>query len=254
MYSVYKHTSPSGKVYIGVTKQKPQMRWQNGLGYRTQEYFYRAIQKYGWDNFVHEIVYQTENYTDANRMEIELIARYKSSDKNYGYNIEGGGNLKKTVSESTRQKLRERNTSPEHLKLIAQINAKRWSDPDEHKRMSERMSGSNNPMYGTKLTEEHGRKLKEGFAKVVFAGKKGADNPMYGKHHSEEVKKRLSKGKMGANNPRARQVVCVETQVIYDSVRDAYRATGIRWDSISRVCLGKGETAGGFHWEYVKEV
>lgn len=27
MYSVYKHTSPSGKVYIGITKQKPVKRW-----------------------------------------------------------------------------------------------------------------------------------------------------------------------------------------------------------------------------------
>ena len=111
MYNIYKHTSPSGKVYIGVTKQKPQTRWQNGLGYRTQDYFYRAIRKYGWDNFKHEIVYQTESYTDANRKEAELIAMYKSNDKIYGYNIESGGNLKKTVSESTKQKLRN------HLRL-----------------------------------------------------------------------------------------------------------------------------------------
>lgn len=95
MYSVYKHTSPSGKVYIGVTKQPPHLRWQNGLGYRTQEYFYRAILKYGWDNFEHEVVYQTESYEDANRKETELIAKYSSTNKNFGYNIESGGNLKK---------------------------------------------------------------------------------------------------------------------------------------------------------------
>lgn len=135
--------------------------------------------------------------------------------------------------------------------MMARINAKRWSDPEEHRKMSERTRGENNPMYGKKLTDEHKRKLKEGFDKVVFVGQKGADNPMYGKHHSEEVKKRLSERKMGTLNPRARQVICVETQVRYDSVRDAYRVTGVRYDSISRVCSGKGETAGGFHWEYV---
>lgn len=254
MYSVYKHTSPSGKVYIGVTKQQPHLRWQNGLGYRTQEYFYRAILKYGWDNFEHEIVYQTESYVDANSKEIELIAKYNSTDKNYGYNIENGGNLKKTVSESTRLKLRNHHTTPEYRKLVLQINATRWSDPEEHRKMSERTSGENNPMHGRKLTDEHKRKLKEGFAKVVFIGKKGADNPMYGKHHSKEVKKRLSEIKMGANNPRAKQVICVETQMKYGSVREACRSTGISRDSISRVCLGKLKTAGGFHWEYVKEV
>lgn len=30
MYTVYKHTTPSGKVYIGITGQKPERRWQNG--------------------------------------------------------------------------------------------------------------------------------------------------------------------------------------------------------------------------------
>ena len=37
-YCVYKHTSPSGKVYVGITKLKPKYRWNNGKGYkRTDE-------------------------------------------------------------------------------------------------------------------------------------------------------------------------------------------------------------------------
>lgn len=30
-YCVYKHTSPSGKVYAGITKLKPKYRWNNGI-------------------------------------------------------------------------------------------------------------------------------------------------------------------------------------------------------------------------------
>ena len=33
-FIVYKHTSPNGKVYIGITKQNPKQRWGNGSGYR----------------------------------------------------------------------------------------------------------------------------------------------------------------------------------------------------------------------------
>lgn len=58
-YCVYKHTSPSGKVYAGITKLKPKYRWNNGKGYtRTDEQilFKRAIIKYGWDNFTHTII------------------------------------------------------------------------------------------------------------------------------------------------------------------------------------------------------
>lgn len=33
MYIVYKHTTPCGKVYIGITSKTPSQRWQNGKGY-----------------------------------------------------------------------------------------------------------------------------------------------------------------------------------------------------------------------------
>lgn len=32
-WTVYKHTSPSGKVYVGITNQPILKRWKNGLGY-----------------------------------------------------------------------------------------------------------------------------------------------------------------------------------------------------------------------------
>ena len=46
-YIVYKHTSPSNKIYIGITCQDVERRWRNGDGYKSQKYFYRAIKKYG---------------------------------------------------------------------------------------------------------------------------------------------------------------------------------------------------------------
>ena len=47
-YCVYKHTSPNGMVYIGITRQNPIKRWMNGKGYSYNTYFYNAILKYGW--------------------------------------------------------------------------------------------------------------------------------------------------------------------------------------------------------------
>lgn len=32
MYSLYVHTSPSGKRYVGITGINPNRRWQNGRG------------------------------------------------------------------------------------------------------------------------------------------------------------------------------------------------------------------------------
>ena len=44
-YCVYMHTCPKGRVYIGITRNNPLKRWQNGTGYRTNEYLTRAIKK-----------------------------------------------------------------------------------------------------------------------------------------------------------------------------------------------------------------
>lgn len=32
-YIVYKHIFPNNKIYIGLTRQKPERRWRNGDGY-----------------------------------------------------------------------------------------------------------------------------------------------------------------------------------------------------------------------------
>lgn len=56
-YCIYRHTSPSGKVYIGITSKNPNIRWQNGTGYVKCTLFHKAILKYGWDAIKHEILF-----------------------------------------------------------------------------------------------------------------------------------------------------------------------------------------------------
>lgn len=48
-----------------------------------------------------------------------------------------------------------------------------------------------------------------------------------------------------------KSVVCMETKIVYQSINDAERETGICATNIGRVCKGKNRTAGGYHWEYV---
>lgn len=53
-----------------------------------------------------------------------------------------------------------------------------------------------------------------------------------------------------ANSPkRCKQVMCLETGIIYSSVKEAKHKT--RLHSISAVCRGERKTCGGFHWKYV---
>lgn len=101
-YSVYIHTTPSGKKYVGLTSTKPIKRWDNGRGYVQNSHFFNAILKYGWINIQHEIVYENLTEEEAKQKEIELIAFYKTTDRKYGYNVTIGGD---TVSSNIKKKI-----------------------------------------------------------------------------------------------------------------------------------------------------
>ena len=88
LYIVYKHTSPTGKIYIGITKNLPNARWNEGAGYETQKKFYKAIQTYGWINFKHEIIAAGLTETAAKSLESRLILDFRSNEEEYGYNTQ----------------------------------------------------------------------------------------------------------------------------------------------------------------------
>ena len=92
-WCVYRHTSPSGKVYIGITHYKdPKKRWgKNGNFYSKKVVFYRAIEKYGWDNIKHEILFQGLPEKRAKNLEVSLIQHYKKLGLSYNMTVGGDG-------------------------------------------------------------------------------------------------------------------------------------------------------------------
>lgn len=114
-YIVYVHIFPNGKKYFGITSKAPNQRWENGKGYdkNHQPVVYSAIQKYGWENIEHKILYQDLIKEEAQELEIYLIAKYKTNCKrygdDYGYNMTDGGEgtLGRVVSEEQRRKMSE---------------------------------------------------------------------------------------------------------------------------------------------------
>lgn len=92
-YCLYKHTSPSNKVYIGITQQSVEKRWQNGYGYKTNHHFWNAIQKYGWNNFEHAVLIENLTEKEAKKLEKEYIALFNCCNTKYGYNKTEGGDV-----------------------------------------------------------------------------------------------------------------------------------------------------------------
>ena len=112
-YVVYVHQNKTnGKRYIGITNNTSKRWYGKGKHYEGCPHFFNAIQKYGWDNFTHEIIEEGLTSEEANEREQFYIEKYRTTDKEYGYNIQPGGGsysnmLGKHHSEETKQKMRE---------------------------------------------------------------------------------------------------------------------------------------------------
>jgi group I intron endonuclease len=230
-YCVYRHTSPSGKVYIGITCQNPIRRWAHGHGYRNNPYFSRAILKYGWDNFTHEVLFSGLSKEDACEKEIELIRFHKSNNEDYGYNISSGGEFPTT--------------------------GRKLSD-EEKRKLSECRRGEKHPFYGKKLSEEHRRKMSdahkgktvwdEAHRRQISERQKGDKNHMYGKHLSDETRRKMS------DSHRKYTIVQMdmsgELVAVFPTTKAAAKAVGGHASTIAAVCAGKRKTSAGFKWKY----
>jgi group I intron endonuclease len=105
-YKLYVHIAPNGKKYYGITKTKPERRWRNGKGYQNNEYFTRAIDKYGWSNIQHIVLHEGLDKEEAMELEQYMIQWYDTANRHYGYNISLGGETS-SPTEETKRKISE---------------------------------------------------------------------------------------------------------------------------------------------------
>lgn len=130
-YTIYKATSPNGKVYIGLTRHTLEMRRkQHEYDMRREKrHFYHALRKYGpavrW-----EVLETGEGQDWAAAREQHYIALYKSIDPKHGYNLTKGGDGTQEPRASTREQMslsaKRRGMTPAQL---ANLNRGRVSRP-----------------------------------------------------------------------------------------------------------------------------
>lgn len=86
-----------------------------------------------------------------------------------------------------------------------------------------------------------GRKPKPENIEKLRKRMTGKSNPMYGRKRSNEPMK------------CKKSVICLEIGITYESTCEASRKTGVHQSDISKVCNGKLQTAGGYHWSFLEE-
>lgn len=237
LYCVYMHKNKqNGKVYIGQTCQKPERRWSNGYGYKGCPKFYKAIQKYGWNNFEHIIIQDHLSKEEADNLEKELITKYNSTSQETGYNISIGGqeafanyNLREVICLNTKE-------------IFNSV-----SDAAE-KYLNDRNSGHITSVC--KGDRDHAGKLPNGEMLCWAYLDDYLSDPS--KYENFSTKKK--------NPGRSRQVICINTGKVFNTLKEAAEWSGQKsHQNISAVCRGlrnfagtHPETGEKLSWKYVE--
>lgn len=208
----------NNKKYIGITKQEnPEHRWGvNGCKYRESPYFYAAIEKYGWDKFEHIIIAKGLSKEEACKMEVMLIAKHKTQNKHYGYNILPGGTAP-SLPQETRDKIAKG--------LIGNQNGLGKPCSEEKRR---KISES---QKGRKFSEERKQTLRK---------PKSIRHPC-----SPEKRQRIIDAKKDK-----KPIVCIETNVSYPSIHECARQMNLSATTICAVIKGRHKSTGGYHFKY----
>lgn len=162
MYYIYKITNKvNGKCYIGITRNIEQ-RWNNHKGKTKIQTEKRplpmAMKKYGIDNFLFEIIEETNCIIEARSKEIYYISELKTLWTENGYNISPGGSI---PSEEQIENIRERmiKNNPMSILRYNKGSFQKGHKPifDEKRRSNHRKAkiGDKNPMYGNSEASLH---------------------------------------------------------------------------------------------------
>ncbi len=184
-FYVYVVTDPSGKQYVGMTKNY-KGRWSSHLlnASRTKTSratigLYSMIQKYGKEKISFRVVAVFQTREEGFRVEQELIRKWGTLSPN-GYNLQSGG----VHFESSEPLIK-------HLKST-------WTN-ERKKKASETFTGERNPQFGKKATPELRKQLSESHKGIIRSNEwcHNLSEALIGRKFSIEHRKHISEAKKG---------------------------------------------------------
>lgn len=246
-YYIYKITCiPQNKVYVGQTKNKRKRIDEHKYDLRHNihhsVYMQRAFNKYGESNFKFEII-EACNELNVDEKERYWISYYNSTDKNFGFNSESGGNKYKTLSEETKRKIGAKNKI-HYPKNKLKLNSK------------ESVIKRSISNTGKKRSDEFRKRMSE-----IASNRIGENNSFYGKKHSEETKKKISEANknnhnLGGHKRKKIKAINIETgeSSIFESIVEVTKSIpnlGNR-NMIANVISGKYKQYKGYTFKELK--
>lgn len=257
MYKVYKYTSPSNKVYIGITNGTLEKRARsNGYGYKRCTAFWRAIEKYGWESFTCEILAQDLSEEEAKRLEIYYIKLYDATNPEKGYNITNGGDGFGVYDYEVIKQLWDEGKGVSEIidelqcnKWVVQNALNKYNIPKGERILRGRDTTEYDELVQNVLTLWNEGKQVNEIQKILNINKNTATHAL--NKLKIDGKERI---KRSAGKYHQKQVYQFDKQGnflnSYESVAEAERQTKVHHSNIVSVCNGKRKSAGGYKWSY----
>lgn len=217
MYKIYKITNLlNNKVYIGQTKNSLSKRFSEHCSEKSCCIKLRnAIQKYGKNNFIINVIDNANTKDEADIKERYWISKLDARNDNFGYNILDGGHNP---------------TSTQKKKVICLETREVFESASELARIL-------NVRVDTVARVARGERPR-----------------LKGKHYAylDENKKPIISIINFKARTKSKKVKCLELDKIYSSAKEASYELGFSRNAVSLCCRGYSETCGGYHWQYIE--
>lgn len=254
----------NGKRYIG--QKKFCNGWQTYLGSGTL--FRKALKKYGKENFIRDIVAIAYTKEELDNLEIQFIYNYNANDRDKFYNITkgGGGGLGlsgelngmygKHHTKEAKEKIRKANLGENNYwygKHLSDEACKKMSDSRKGKYIGGKSVFSkkvicidNKEIFNSVSDIER----KYGYLESTVSACCRKENMTaynkvwmyledYNKMSPEEIENIYHRNKQGINgefNPKAREVICLNTLEKFKTLKEAGERYSIARSLISSCC------------------
>jgi group I intron endonuclease len=229
----------NNKVYVGQTTRTLNKRiYEYKKAYNKNvlynPYLLNAFNKYGWGSFEFSVIDNATSIYELNEKEIFYIKKYNALNKNFGYNIELGGN----------------NSLPSEETL------KKMSDSHSGIKQNEHWVKKRIASAGTTDAKKYG-KIKTNDDKIYLS----VNSPKFwlGKERSLDTKIKISETKINAGlSKKQKEAICKKVYKtnlnnklikIYESTSEASKHENVNQSTISRWCQNN-KKANGYYWSY----
>lgn len=220
-YIIYLHKNIiTKKVYIGQTKDTLERRARGGSGYQGCPYFYKAIQKDGWENFEHFILEENLTSEQADKREKYWISVFDSTNPEKGYNIKSGGKVPH---------------HPKNKKACKSVYCKETGECFESLTAAAIWAGLTATGGSNIASQIKGERLSAGKHPVT-------KEPLHWCFNKTDL---LVKDNKEKQKPGAKKVKNLDTNEIFNSINEAAKKYHISNVTISKSCKLNGKIAVG---------